>query len=123
MKKENTMMSRGERTLQFRRTLESALQARRWTQARLAQRLGVSQPTIGNWLRGRYVPTPDEVFAMERVLAMVPGELAIHLGYVPAACDSLLGRLVAHLLGSADGREILADVARPAGDRASGHAA
>lgn len=116
------MMSRSEKTLQFRRTLESALRRRRWTQARLARRLGVSQPTIGNWLRGRYVPTPDEVFAMEQALAIAPGELAIHLGYIPAACDSLLGRLVAHLLGSADGREILAGVARSTRG-ASAHAA
>lgn len=107
-KEMNEMQTSCERTLEFRRALRHAISRSWWTQARLASHIGVSQATIGNWLRGRTVPNADSVFAMERALSLIPGELSIHLGYVPVGAGSLISKLACHLLQSEDGRSLLA---------------
>lgn len=121
--REEGHMTRWEATATFRSALRDAVRDRRWTQAELARRIGVSQPTIGNWLRGRYIPSTTEVFAMERALGLVPGALSSHLGYLPAAVDSPLGRLLGVLLSSAEGRELLASLGSPTAAVPFSHAA
>jgi transcriptional regulator with XRE-family HTH domain len=116
-------MTRQEATRSFRRELQVALRERRCSQAHLARRVRVSQPTIGNWLRGRYVPSSDEVFAIEDALGLVPGALSSHLGYLPVAADSQLGRLFAVLLASAEGRELLGSLGLTASVTASSRVA
>lgn len=106
--REAGQVTRLEMTAAFRNALRRAMRDRHWTQADLARRIGVSQPTIGNWIHGRYIPVPTEVFAMERSLELVPGALSSCLGYLPATGDSPLGRLFAVLLASAEGHELLA---------------
>ena len=104
----NDMQTRREKTLEFRRALRSAISRGGWTQVRLASHLGVSQATMGNWLRGRYVPDAETVFAAERALHLIPGELSIHLGYVPVAPGSLMSDLACVLRQSEEGRCLLA---------------
>lgn len=56
------------------------------TQEQLAERLGVSQPTIGYWEReGRESMTPDEVRALAVHLRVTPVEIAAALGYPTVA--------------------------------------
>lgn len=45
---------------------------------------GYKQATVSGWLAGINRPDPDQVFAIERALAMRPGSLSRMLGYVPA---------------------------------------
>lgn len=54
----------------------------------VAKRMGgetMSQSSVSNWLAGRQIPGPDVVFAMEKLLAVPPGALSRHLGYLPLA--------------------------------------
>lgn len=39
--------------------------------------------TVSLWERGGQQPRPDEVFALERVLDLVPGALSRLLGFLP----------------------------------------
>lgn len=107
-KEVSDMQTRRDRTMEFRRSLGGAISRNGWTQAKLASSIGVSQPTIGNWLRGRSVPDANSVFAVERALSLIPGELSVHLGYVPVNRGSLISELACHLLQSDEGRSLLA---------------
>jgi DNA-binding XRE family transcriptional regulator len=98
---------RRERTQDFRRTFRAALRRSGTTQVELGTLVGVSGTTIGNWLWGKYVPDADEVFALEAGLDLSPGELSVHLGYMPVAHGSLLSRLSCHLLRSEEERALL----------------
>ena len=42
-----------------------------------------AQTAVSQWLRGVTTPEPEVVFAMERALALRPGDLSRHLGYLP----------------------------------------
>lgn len=53
------------------------------TQARLAEPLGVSWHAVGTWEKGVWAPAPEKVFEVERLLALPPGTLSRHLGYLP----------------------------------------
>jgi transcriptional regulator with XRE-family HTH domain len=56
------------------------------TQEALAERLGVSQPTIGYWEReGRESMTPEEVRSLAVHLRVTPVEIAAALGYPTVA--------------------------------------
>lgn len=105
MNKQSAVVPRIEKTLPFRRELKSARRKCQRTQSDLADAVGVSQTAISNWLRGRQVPPPDKVFAIEAALGVVPGGLSIHLGYLPV--EGPFGRVFRHLLASEEGQEIL----------------
>ena len=55
------------------------------TQARLAAMLDVSWHAVGSWEKAIWAPAPAKVFEIERVLALPPGSLSHHLGYLPVA--------------------------------------
>lgn len=101
------MHTRQDQAAEFRRALRAVISQRRWTQANLASRVGASQPTVGNWLRGRSVPDANTVFAVERAFSLIPGELSVHLGYVPIDRGSFLSDLTLHLLVSTEGRALM----------------
>jgi DNA-binding XRE family transcriptional regulator len=58
------------------------------TQARLGVALGVSWHTVGSWEKAIWAPSPEKVFAIERILALPPGALSRHLGYLPLVGSS-----------------------------------
>lgn len=68
----------------FGRLLADAMKARGIRQEDLAGRLGTTQSTVSGWINGRYEPSPDTVFAIERTLELEPGHLSRPLGYLPA---------------------------------------
>jgi transcriptional regulator with XRE-family HTH domain len=43
----------------------------------------ISQGSVSAWLAGKQTPGTDAVFAMERLLAVPPGALSRHMGYLP----------------------------------------
>ena len=53
------------------------------TQARLAAALDKSWHAVGSWERGMWRPPPEEVFRIERLLALPAGSLSRLLGYLP----------------------------------------
>ncbi len=60
-----------------------------WLGAEIAAVLKRDEPfrqtTVSSWMRGDTDPTPEIVFAMERVLGLRPGDLSRHLGYMPVS--------------------------------------
>ncbi len=42
----------------------------RMTQAKLAERLGVSQQAVSSWLHGRARPEPEKMAAIEKILGI-----------------------------------------------------
>lgn len=56
---------------------------RGWSQAELADQLGVSGSLVGLWLRGAGEPSRKHVFAMERLFDLKPGTLSRIMGYLP----------------------------------------
>lgn len=72
------------RRLAFGDALAMAMTNRGVTQQALAKTLGVSQPTISDWINGETEPKlPRLTFELEEVLGLRPGVLSRHLGYVP----------------------------------------
>lgn len=66
--------------------------------AALAAAVGVRERTIRSWTRAERRPAPDVVFALEERLAVTPGTLSRHLGYLPVgreAAEALAGATVA----------------------------
>ena len=55
------------------------------TQARLAAVLDVTWHAVGSWEKAIWAPAPAKVFEIERLLALPPGSLSHHLGYLPVA--------------------------------------
>lgn len=53
------------------------------SQQSLADRLGVTRASINDWRRGRAIPAPATIFAIEQALDIRPGELSRTLGYLP----------------------------------------
>lgn len=52
--------------------------------AQLASRLGgIPRIVLREWMSGQTAPPPYVVFRLEQILALPPGALARHLGYVP----------------------------------------
>lgn len=83
-------MTAGEkRRMEFGQALRSALDGRSsaWLGAEIARAIGQSSPVtasaVNQWLSGRTEPTPDKVFAAERILGRKPGSLSRVLGYLP----------------------------------------
>lgn len=66
-----------------------------WLGAEVARLLGLEQAyrqtTVSNWMTGRSEPDSKQVFAMERVLGLRPGQLSVHYGYVPPTARPLGG--------------------------------
>ena len=72
----------------FGRLLSDALKTRRLTQEDLAARLGTTQSSVSGWINGRYEPSAETVFAVERALELEPGHLSRPLGYLPVDAAS-----------------------------------
>lgn len=49
------------------------------SQVRLAQLLGISQPLVSSWERGRVTPGLDDVARIEDLLGMQRGELYVQI--------------------------------------------
>lgn len=64
-------------SLAFSRVLQ------RRDQRRIAERLGVSESTVSGWKKGRHVPEVETAVEIERILGLKPGELTVHLGFLP----------------------------------------
>jgi transcriptional regulator with XRE-family HTH domain len=73
----------GDRRHRFGRLLAEALSARDTKQEDLARRLGTTQSSVSAWVTGRYEPSAETVFAIERSLSLGPGHLSRSLGYLP----------------------------------------
>lgn len=75
-----------------RRTWGLALHAARTqagvSQVELAKRLNSHQANVSNWERGRNIPEPADVFAIEDALGLAPGELSHLLGFIPVHADA-----------------------------------
>ena len=74
-----------ERWRRFGAALELALAGSGKTQTAVARKIGVSTSTLSAWKLGQGEPDrPDITFELEREVGVNPGELSVHLGYVPA---------------------------------------
>ena len=65
-----------------------------WLGEAVAEELGAkafSQSAVSSWITGVFTPSPQQVFAMERVLGFRPGVLSQHWGYLPLTARSLGG--------------------------------
>ena len=69
----------------FGRAIVHQREVKGWSQYDLATRFGVSQATVGAWERAENMPSPDDIFALEKTFGLKPGELSRHLGFVPAS--------------------------------------
>jgi DNA-binding transcriptional regulator YdaS (Cro superfamily) len=64
------------------------------SQAWLGEQVGeatgqrVSQSAVSSWITGTHQPSPEQVFALERVLGFRPGQLSRHWGYLPLEARS-----------------------------------
>ena len=77
-------MDYAERKRRFGRALHEAMNALDINESELGEKVGKSQTTISNWLRGVTAPKREEEgFAVERALELPPGTLTRLLGYLP----------------------------------------
>jgi len=73
-----------KRVAAFANALRDRLADSGMTQAELGSRLkGMSQTTVSHWVAGNRVPSPMQVFEIERALRLEPGDLSRHLGFLP----------------------------------------
>lgn len=86
--------------------------------AGLAAALGVGERTVRSWARAERSTSPEMVFALEDRLAVAPGTLSRHLGYLPLGRDQaerIAATRIAARVGEDAGRyraRVPADVAR-----------
>jgi transcriptional regulator with XRE-family HTH domain len=69
---------------QFAAALKEARVGASLSQKALGERCGVSQAAVGLWEAAANEPSPDMVWSIEKCLALGPGTLSRHLGYLPA---------------------------------------
>jgi DNA-binding XRE family transcriptional regulator len=55
----------------------------RINQTQFGSMIGLSQPLVSHLESGEWEPVPSLVFTIEKVLALAPGSLSCHLGYLP----------------------------------------
>jgi transcriptional regulator with XRE-family HTH domain len=60
-----------------RRILRHRLQ-RGWSQERLAEKIGRSQPTVMHWEKGKTHPRPGAILALARAFEIHPDELVTY---------------------------------------------
>lgn len=72
-----------ERRLAFGAALRAAREAQGLLQSDLAAIFDRHQPAISAWEAGRNSPDPPTVFLLEQILDLAPGDLSVHLGYMP----------------------------------------
>ncbi len=72
-----------DRRARFGKLLAEALRTRGMKQEHLAGALGTTQSSVSGWINGKYEPSADTVFRMERSLGLEPGHLSRPLGYLP----------------------------------------
>lgn len=76
--------------INFGAALHDARVAAGMSQTDLANRAGVTQPSVSGWESAKFMPEhPAQVFALERALGVPPGGLSAHLGYVPVGAGTL----------------------------------
>lgn len=64
------------------------------TQGDLAALIDLSSRTVSAWENAVYVPDPWTLFEIEGRLGLDPGQLSVHLGYVPPSANlSTLGAI------------------------------
>lgn len=74
-----------QRRAKFGLALTTALARAGRTQREIAEAIGVSISAMSEWKRGVSEPERHDVtFSLEREIGTAPGELSIHLGYLPA---------------------------------------
>ena len=49
--------------------IKTARKSRKWSQTKLAEKLGTSKQTIHNWEKGTHTPHPNSVKAMKTLFA------------------------------------------------------
>ena len=76
------MRVRCEPVVTFGEALEAALRERGLSGSELARRVSVSQSAVSKWIAGGSIE-PANVFEVERVLDLHPGELSRLCGYLP----------------------------------------
>lgn len=67
----------------FGKALRDQLTRLQLSQAEVAQRMGVSQSKVSEWIGGWNRLNPNEVFDLEATLGLPAGALSRHLGYLP----------------------------------------
>lgn len=86
--------------------------------ADLSAAMGVTERAIRSWIRAERVPAPQVVFTLEERLALTPGTLSRHLGYLPVGreeAEALAATRIARRAREDAGRyraEVSPDVAR-----------
>lgn len=55
----------------------------------VARHVGLTDDAVRKWMTGKSEPAPHIVFAVEQLLAVAPGDLSRHLGYVPVGTTSV----------------------------------
>lgn len=72
-----------ERRRAFGRALRDAVNRSTLSREDLGERIGSAPNTISDWMTGKKEPKPATVFAVETALGLAPGQLSLHLGYLP----------------------------------------
>jgi transcriptional regulator with XRE-family HTH domain len=92
-----------------RRAFVEALEGELTTANRktVAARLEVTKSQVSRWSKGRDVPAPDQVFAIEEALELPPGSLSRKLGYLPVGSSSVLAAVDADPKLSPKARRLL----------------
>lgn len=97
-----------ERPRAFGRALGEAMRHAAVTAPAVARHVGLTDDAVRKWLSGKSEPNPHVVFAVEELLAVAPGDLSRHLGYVPVGTVSVPAAIDAdELLGPKDRRLLI----------------
>lgn len=72
-----------ERRRAFGQALRDAVNRSPMNREELGARIGSAPNTISDWMTGKKEPKPATVFLVERALGLAPGQLSLHLGYLP----------------------------------------
>lgn len=61
----------------------------RGARTRLAKAIDVKPQTLSGWINGSRMPPVEKVSEIEEHLALPPGTLTVHLGYLPLAAKDV----------------------------------
>lgn len=75
------------RKRKFGSALRQVLKDRGLTQTAFALDYGAAPATVSQWVTGRSVPDPPDVFRLEEELGLPPATLSRHLGFQPFTTD------------------------------------
>lgn len=68
----------------FGAALDAAMHNAQLAPRDIAQKINLTDDAIRKWISGKGEPKPLTTFVVEEILAVAPGELSRHLGYIPA---------------------------------------